>query len=136
MALFSLKVVTPDKVFFDGETEQVILSTVCGEIGILARHESYVSILPPGPLRIKIGNEFKTAAISQGLVKVSKDKTTIIATSVQWHDEIDIKRAKEAERKAREALSKKLNDLEFKQAEFKLKRAISRISISSKYNNK
>ena len=47
-----------------------------------------------------------------------------------------ILRAKEAERKAREALSKKLNDLEFKQAEFKLKRAINRISISSKYNNK
>ena len=48
MALFNLKVVTPERVFFDGETEQIILSTVCGEIGILARHESYVSILPPG----------------------------------------------------------------------------------------
>ncbi len=135
MALFNLKVVTPEKVFFDGETEQIILSTVCGEIGILARHESYVSILPPGPIKIKIGNEFKTAAISQGVVKVSKDKTTIIATSVEWHDEIDIERAKEAERKSREILTRKLNDFEFRQAEFKLKRAINRISVSSKYND-
>lgn len=134
MALFNLKVVTPERVFFDGETEQIILSTVCGEIGILARHESYVSILPPGPLRIKIGNKFKVAAISQGVVKVSKDKTTIIATSIEWHDEIDVERAKEAERKARETLSHKLSDLEFKQAEFKLKRALNRISVSSKYN--
>ena len=77
MALFNLKVVTPEKVFFDGETEQIILSTVCGEIGILARHESYVSILPPGPMKIKIGNEFKIAAISQGVVKVSKEKTKL-----------------------------------------------------------
>lgn len=135
MALFNLKVVTPEKVFFDGETEQIILSTVCGEIGILARHESYVSILPPGPMKIKIGNEFKIAAISQGVVKVSKEKTTIIATSVEWHDEIDIERAKEAERKAREILTRNLSDLEFRQAEFKLKRAINRISVSSKYND-
>lgn len=135
MALFNLKVVTPEKVFFDGETEQIILSTVCGEIGILARHESYVSILPPGPMKIKIGNEFKIAAISQGVVKVSKEKATIIATSVEWHDEIDIERAKEAERKAREILTRKLSDLEFRQAEFKLKRAINRISVSSKYND-
>ena len=90
--------------------------------------------MPPGPLRIKIGNKFKVAAISQGVVKVSKDKTTIIATSIEWHDEIDVERAKEAERKARQTLSHKLSDLEFKQAEFKLKRALNRISVSSKYN--
>ncbi len=41
-ASFSLSVVTPEKIFFDGETSQIIVRTTEGDIGILANHTSLV----------------------------------------------------------------------------------------------
>lgn len=132
MTPFKLRIITPEKTFFDGETEHLILRTAVGEIGILAKHESYVSVLPPGAVRIKINGKFKTAAISQGVVKVSKDRTIVIATSIEWADEIDVERAKHSEQEARNILAQKLNDMEVQQAEFKLQRALNRLLVSSK----
>ena len=132
MTPFKLKIITPEKTFFDGETEQIILRPSVGEIGILAGHESYTSVLPAGPMRIMIKGRFEIAAISHGTVKVSKDKTTIIATAVEWADEIDVERAKKAETAAREKLERKLSDFEFQQAEMKLKRALNRLKVSEK----
>ena len=45
MASFSLKVTTPEKIFFDGETTQIIVRTTEGDIGILANHIA-VALLP------------------------------------------------------------------------------------------
>ena len=53
MASFSLKVTTPEKIFFDGETTQIIVRTTEGDIGILANHTSLVADLPSGPLKIR-----------------------------------------------------------------------------------
>ena len=53
MASFSLKVTTPEKIFFDGETSQIIVRTTEGDIGILANHTSLVADLPSGPLKVR-----------------------------------------------------------------------------------
>ena len=59
MKSFKLKIITPEKVFFDEETEQIIVRTTEGDIGILAGHENYVADLPAGPFRVKIDGKFK-----------------------------------------------------------------------------
>ena len=46
---FHLTVITPEKIFFDGETTQIIVRTTEGDIGILANHTSLVASLPSGP---------------------------------------------------------------------------------------
>ena len=50
-ATFRLKVITPQKLFFDDETENVIVRTTVGDVGILAKHIDYVAVLPAGPLK-------------------------------------------------------------------------------------
>ena len=82
MKSFKLKIITPEKVFFDEETEQIIVRTTEGDIGILAGHENYVADLPAGPFRVKIDGKFKVAAISGGALKVSKEAVTILAMAV------------------------------------------------------
>ena len=42
MKTYKLKIVTPEKIFFDGETEQITIRTTEGDIGILAGHIKYV----------------------------------------------------------------------------------------------
>ncbi|MDE6578976.1 MAG: F0F1 ATP synthase subunit epsilon, partial [Ruminiclostridium sp.] len=102
MTPFKLEIYTPDKLFFDGETENLIVRTTVGDKGILARHEDYVAALPIGKLKVKIDGNFRVAAISEGTIKVSCDKTVILTQSCEWADEIDVERAKTAKTKAEE----------------------------------
>lgn len=136
MTPFKLRIITPEKIFFDGDTEQVTVRTTEGDIGILAKHENFVANLPSGPMKIKIDGNFKIAAVSDGIIKVSKDVTTIIVTAVEWADEIDIEWAKRSEKTARERMEQHKNDVEFHYAELKLKRALNRISVSSLIDKK
>lgn len=131
-ASFSLSIVTPEKVFFDGETAQIIVRTTEGDIGVLANHTSLVADLPSGPLKVKMENgSWRTAAISTGLLKVGGNKVSILANAVEWADEIDLDWAKRSEEDARRRLKEKQDEQELNLAELKLKRALNRISVSS-----
>lgn len=129
---FQLKIITPDKSFFDGQTEQIIVRTTEGDVGILANHISYAASLPAGPLKVKMPDgEFRTAAVSGGLVKVSGEKATVIVIAAEWADEIDVERAKRSEQNARDRLKAYTSGREFEMADLKLKRALNRLRISS-----
>lgn len=128
---FKLHVITPEKNFFDEDTTQLIIRTDDGDIGVLHGHTSYVAGLPAGPLKIKLANgAFRIAAISNGMVKISKEKTTIIVDAAEWADEIDVARAKQAEEAARERLKQQSSGQEFERADLKLKRALNRLNVS------
>lgn len=131
MTPFSLKVITPEKIFFDGETTQIITRTTEGDIGILANHTSLVADLPSGPLKIRQEDgSWKVAAISTGLLKVGGNKVSILANAVEWADEIDLDWAKRSEEDARQRLAaKQAEKHELDLAELKLQRALNRISV-------
>lgn len=131
MTPFNLQILTPDKEFYSGETENLIVITTVGDKGILAKHEDYVAALPIGKLKVKIDGSFRTAAVSEGIVKVSKEKTVVLVQSCEWADEIDIDRAKAAKEAAETRLkAAEKEDREYLIAEYKLKRAINRIEAS------
>jgi F-type H+-transporting ATPase subunit epsilon len=131
--LFKIKIITPEKVFFDDEGTLLIVKTYDGERGIMAHHISYVAALPSCPLRIQFedGN-WRTASLSGGLLKVGQNKATVIANAIEWAEEIDLEWAKKSEKEARESLSKLSPDeYERELAELKLQRALNRISVKS-----
>ena len=133
MTPFKLQIITPDGVFFDGMTENVIVRTTVGDKGILAHHEPYVAALTISKFKVKIDGEFRFGAISSGVIKVSKDKTVILAQSCEWANEIDVERAVRAKELAESRISEyeKANDQKnLDIAEFKLKRALNRIEAS------
>ncbi len=134
MKPYKLKIVTPEKIFFDGETEQITIRTTEGDIGILAGHINYVCNIAAGPLKVKQeSGEYRAAALSEGILKVSEDGVTVLASTAEWADEIDLERAERAKQKAEDILSDKSREHEFERAEIKLKRALVRINISKKY---
>ncbi|MBQ8780862.1 MAG: ATP synthase F1 subunit epsilon [Oscillospiraceae bacterium] len=131
-AQFKLSIITPEKVFFEGETSRLIVRTTEGDLGILARHTSLVSSLPSGPMRIMMEDgSFRTAALSSGFLKVGGNKVSIIANAVEWADEIDIEWAKRSEADARAKLDTLKDKHQLDLAELKLKRALNRISVHS-----
>ena len=131
MKSFKLKIITPEKIFFNDETEQIIVRTTEGDIGILAGHENYVADLPDGPFRVKIDGKYKIAAISGGAIKVSKDAVTILAMAAEWAEDIDSEWAKRSHEDAIKRINESKSDYEHRRAELKLKRALNRIKISS-----
>lgn len=131
MSTFPLRILTPQKDFFSGEVERVIVRTTEGDVGILAKHEKYVAVLPSGPMKITLadGTE-RLAALAGGAIKVSPDRTAIFADAVEWAADIDLAWAKNSEEDARRKLSESKTRSEQRIADAKLKRAQNRLRVA------
>lgn len=132
MTPFKLKIITPEKTFFEGETEQIIARTASGNVGILAGHAPYVANIVSSPFQIKLDGQFKTAAISGGLIKVSAEGVTVVTSAVEWANEIDVARAERAKAAAERKIKENASQKEFERAEQKLRRAMNRLVVAGK----
>ena len=132
MRLFKFTIITPDRVLFDGEIQEVIARTTEGDVGILAGHARYAAILKTGVMTVKMENgSIRKAAVAGGVIKVSDDKTTVLSTAAEWAEEID---PDWAERSRQDALAKieqaKNEPDRLERANLKLQRALNRLSVS------
>ena len=89
-----LQVITPSKLFYEGDIELVIVKTVTGEEGFMANHSWACKLLDVGEMCIQEAGtkEFKIASISGGFVDVMED-IVIYTDSAEWQEEIDTERA-------------------------------------------
>ena len=130
MTPFHLKIVTPDGLIYDGQAEELLVRTINGDVGILARHMNYVAPLGMGQAVIVSGGQRRTAACIGGMVSVSKGEVTLVPTTFEWADEIDAERAQRARQEAEERLrALDRSDEQFRIAEAKLKRALTRLHV-------
>ena len=104
---FRLKVITPERVFYDGDVNMVEFNTTEGEIGVYKGHVPMTVIVNPGILTISESDRARNAALHAGFVEILEDKVTILAEIIEWPDEIDRKRAEEAKARAEERLRTK-----------------------------
>ena len=132
MTPFPLKIVTPDGLVYDGEAEEVLVRTTGGDVAILARHINFVSALGMGRAMIVSGGQKRYAACIGGMVSVVRGAVTLVPTTFEWADQIDVARAERAQQKA-EALLKRAgnSDTNIRLAEAKLHRALVRRSVAS-----
>jgi F-type H+-transporting ATPase subunit epsilon len=135
--IFDLKVITPERLFYSGKAELVIVKTISGDEGFMANHSWACKLLQPGELRIKESgaskSEYKIAALSEGYISVEGD-VTIFTDAAEWPQEIDLERAQRAKRRAEDRL--KQNDSDHFRAEVALHRAINRIKVKHEGKNK
>lgn len=127
-----LQVISPDRIFYDGEVEMVEVKTTEGEMGIYPEHIPLTAIVEPGVLRIHEASGIKEAALLDGFIEILKDKITILAESCEWPDEIDVNRANEAKIRAERRLKGAEGEINEVRAEMALRRALTRLSISER----
>ena len=104
MTPFHLKIVTPDGLIYDGQAEELLVRTTNGDVGILARHMNYVAPLGMGQATIVSDGQRRTAACIGGMVSVSRGEVTLVPTTFEWADKIDVARAEAALEKAEKVL--------------------------------
>ena len=125
---FTLKVITPDRVFYEDQVSMVEFNTVEGEVGIYKQHIPMTMIIAPGILTITQDNEIKEAALHAGFVEVLSDQVTILAEIIEWPTEIDLGRAEDSKERAEGRIRERAPGTDMKRAELSLKRAVARIN--------
>ena len=132
MTSFPLKIVTPDGLEFEGMAEEVVVRTTSGDMGILAGHINCVAPLGMGRATFIINGQKRYAACIGGILSVSNGVVTLVPTTFEWSDEIDLARASSAEERAKQILAdKNASKTDLTMAEAKLKRALVRKSVAS-----
>lgn len=128
--LFTLEIISPERIFYKGEVKFLEMTTSEGEIGVYKNHIPMTNILAPGIVTIHEEDEVKEAAVHSGFVVILQDSVKIMAEVVEWPDEIDEARAREAKIRAERRLAEGGDGLDVDRAELALKRSIARIRLS------
>lgn len=126
---FTLKVITPDRIFYEGEASMIEFNTTEGEIGVYPEHIPLTVIVKPGILRITEEEEVKEAALHAGFAQILQDSVTILAEIVEWPGEIDQPRAQAAYDRAQERIASHNAEIDMVRAEAALQRAMARIQV-------
>ncbi len=131
---FHLSILTPEHSFFEGDVEMLVLESLDGKIGILAGHAPEVISTVESEIRLLINGEWRWAAASAGFATVTQDQVLVMLQSAEWPEEIDIKRAEQAEYEARERLRQQKSIEEYRVAHSMLSRAMVRLRVSKRHN--
>ena len=126
---FTLKIITPDRIFYEGTVQMVEFNTTEGEIGVLKGHIPMTVIVKPGVLTITTDQGEKLAALHAGFAEILQEQVTILAEIIEWPREIDKERAEEAKDRAEERLRSKSPETDIARAETALLRAMARIQV-------
>ncbi len=129
MKEFELRIISPERVFYEGKVTSVEFNTTEGQIGVLPGHVPMTVVVKPGILIIDEGEEQKEAALHVGFAEILQERVTILAEIIEWPDEIDKDRAEAALHRAEERISHRSSDTDIARAETAMQRAVARITV-------
>ena len=107
MTPFKLKIVTPAGLIYDGEAEKLIVRTTEGDHCILARHINYMAALGMGMATVVADGQTRHAACIGGMLSMLEGEATLVASTFEWAEDIDIARAKDSARQAEAILAER-----------------------------
>ena len=134
MKTYFLEMLTPEREFFSGEVEEIIIETPEGRRGILAEHTPMIMAVAVGEIKIKQDGKMKSCFSAEGFLEIRPDKVVVMAQVVEWPEEIDIRRAQEAKRRSEERLRHQQSLQEYHSTMSSLARAMARLRIKRSMN--
>ncbi len=103
--MFTLSIVTPEKVFFEEEIRSLVVPGSEGYLGVLSNHAPLITALKPGKIEFRdAADRIRVMAVSGGFLEVSHNTATLLADAVEWAEEIDIARAQNALKRSQDQL--------------------------------
>ena len=132
---FTLRVITPDRIALDTTVESARLPGLDGLLGILPRHAPLAAVIAAGELSYVENGTRKRLFVSDGFAEVGNNTARVVCEAGESPEEIDVERAREAERRARERLGRRgqpmtgAEAVDFLRAEAALRRAVLRLNV-------
>jgi F-type H+-transporting ATPase subunit epsilon len=135
MSKLTLRVITPDRIVLDTQAETVRVPAVDGSMGFLPRHANLVAALDLGLLTWREGGKEQTLFVSGGFVEVKQNTVRVVSEAGERPQEIDVERARAAEKRARERLDQGRDTgvvIDLLRAELALRRAQARLRAAGR----
>ena len=130
-----LEIVTPERLAYSDQVDEVIVPGSEGELGILPHHAPLLATLGVGELRYRTGGTEELFAIAGGFVQVRPDKVVVMAETADMASEIDLEKAHEARREAERALETGYHEAaDLAVARAQLQHALLRIRVAERHH--
>nr|YP_009390903.1 ATP synthase CF1 epsilon subunit [Drosera erythrorhiza]ARV87581.1 ATP synthase CF1 epsilon subunit [Drosera erythrorhiza]QWZ47370.1 ATP synthase CF1 epsilon subunit [Drosera peltata] len=123
----NLCVLTPKRIVWNSEVQEIILSTNSGQIGILANHAPLATAVDIGILRIRLNNQWLTMALMDGFARLGNNEITILVTDAEKGSDIDSQEAQQMLEIAEVNLKKAEGKRQTIEANLALRRAKTRV---------
>lgn len=130
------KISTPERTVLEKEVDQVTAPTKVGDVTVLPNHVPYITLVAPGVIETKMGEEVFSMATSGGFLEFHENELTILADTAERAEEIDLERAEEARQRAekmRQEKDKILNDEQYAAVVGRIEKQSARIRLAKKY---
>lgn len=133
MKTFSLKIVSCNKLFYEGECEIITFPMDDGDRSVLANHEGFIGVIDIGEVRFRVPGEkdYRRVVTSDGVIRVRKNMVDLVVYSAERPEDIDRFRARAALERAREQLQQKQSIREYHVSRASLSRAMARLKASN-----
>jgi F-type H+-transporting ATPase subunit epsilon len=124
-----VEIVSAEREIFSGLAEMVVATGELGEVGIVAGHAPFLTLLKPGEVRLTLpGGQSEIYYVSGGMLEVQPDCVTVLADEVERADSLDEAAALSAKAQAEQMLfSNKKTEIDYSVAAGELARAVAQI---------
>ncbi|QQG40495.1 MAG: ATP synthase F1 subunit epsilon [Candidatus Levyibacteriota bacterium] len=133
---FSFEIITPEKIVFKEEVNEVIVPTASGQITILPHHINLLTQIAEGEIIVKNGAKEQYLAVTGGFLEVSKNKVSLLADYAVRSEEIEIAKAEAAQKRAEKLMQEKVSERDFAIAETEFKRSLLELKVASRRRRK
>nr|YP_010758241.1 ATP synthase CF1 epsilon subunit [Platanus orientalis]YP_740571.1 ATP synthase CF1 epsilon subunit [Platanus occidentalis]ABI49784.1 ATP synthase CF1 epsilon subunit [Platanus occidentalis]QWK41102.1 ATP synthase CF1 epsilon subunit [Platanus x hispanica]WEW63604.1 ATP synthase CF1 epsilon subunit [Platanus orientalis] len=123
----NLCVLTPNRIVWDSEVKEIILSTSSGQIGVLPNHAPIATAVDIGILRIRLNEQWLTMALMGGFARIGNNKITILVNDAEKGSDIDPQEAQRTLEIAEANLSRAEGKRQTIEANLALRRARTRV---------
>jgi F-type H+-transporting ATPase subunit epsilon len=127
----NIRVITPDRIVWDADAEEVILPSSTGQLGILKDHAPLLTALDIGVMRLKTAGKWTSIILVEGFAEVENNKVTVLCSGAEETNNIDLSQAQAGLEKATLAVDQAATKKEKIEATIELRKAKARIQAVS-----
>ena len=125
-----LKIITHERIVFEGEVDEIVIQTKTGQMGILKDRLPVTSVLDIGVTKVKQGENYRYFATMGGVFQFKDNVATILTDICEDGKDIDITRANAAKNRAEARLADNAAKINIQRAQAALARALARLKAA------
>ncbi|MFH1833098.1 MAG: ATP synthase F1 subunit epsilon [Candidatus Levyibacteriota bacterium] len=130
--ILHLEIITPEKIVYKEDVDEVIAPTVKGQISILPNHVGLLTQIEQGELIIKKNEKEHFIAITGGFLEVKKNNISILADYAIRSEDIEVIKAEQAQKRAQKVMQEKVSEKDFAIAQSELRRSLLELKVAQR----
>jgi F-type H+-transporting ATPase subunit epsilon len=132
MTRLAFEIVTAERVVYSQEVDVVVAPSVDGQLAVLPQHAPLMTMLQPGEILVRMGEEEQSMFVSGGFMEVIGNRVTVLADTAERAEEIDTARAEEARQRAHERIALPSSEADQERARAAMMRSLMRLRVAEK----